>query len=131
MMRDWRLSVIAVVFSFLLLPVGLFAREAVATQVHFTIQLARGGTANIAATVLMREGPPSGETVLFVPGFAQTAATFDALGRALFRQDFGNKVFRVILIDHPGHGNSGYPIGGVPFGGLAIEDYAAALIHSL
>jgi pimeloyl-ACP methyl ester carboxylesterase len=116
---------------FLLIPNAVFADEPALSQLHFTVDLGSAGTANLSASVLTREGPPqSGDTVLVVPGFAQTAASFEALGRALFRDEFGHKVSRVVVLDLPGHGASGYA-SVTPFGFLMTTDYVTAVLKSI
>jgi pimeloyl-ACP methyl ester carboxylesterase len=97
---------------------------------RFTVNLGASGTAEISAAVLTRQGPPAGETVLVVPGFAQTAASFDALARGLFDPGFGNKVQRVIVLDMPSHGRSGNP-SVTPLGFLMTADYVNVLLESL
>lgn len=118
-------------FAFVLFVPALLAASPVSSQVSFTANLGAAGTSNIVMSVLTREGPPSGETVLIVPGFAQTAATFDALSAALFSDDMGDKISRVIVIDLPGHGLSGYPTQPFAFGSLLIEHDSSVVLQSL
>jgi pimeloyl-ACP methyl ester carboxylesterase len=100
-------------------------------EYHLTADLGAAGSAELTARVLVREGPPDrGATILVVPGFAQTAATLQPLGESLFRDEFGHKVSRVILLDLPGHGASGLPTG-LPFGFLSVDDYVTAVVETL
>ena len=91
-----------------------------------------GVTTDVAVTVFEPEGPPcEGRTVLAVPGFAHTAATFEPLAEAMFdASPSGQYACRVLAVDLPGHGESALPEG-LTFGDLTLQDYAATLVSVL
>ncbi|HKX27543.1 MAG TPA: alpha/beta hydrolase [Blastocatellia bacterium] len=74
--------------------------------------------------------PRNGLQVLVLNGTGQTANTFKPLAQAIFADQFGGIVSRMVLLNYPGHGNSGYPVG-VKFGDLTIGDYVTSLLASI
>ena len=75
--------------------------------------------------------PCVGRTILAVPGFAHTAATFGPLAAAMFGGGpAGQAACRVVAVDFPGHGATPAPTG-MAFGYLMLPDYVTALLASL
>jgi pimeloyl-ACP methyl ester carboxylesterase len=124
-----------------LLAVGLFASPAFAQGppvrddyeiVIEDVELRPGVTSDIALQVFVNQDHPcNGRTVLAVPGFAHTAATFEPLADAMFAGGAPGQVpCRVVAIDLPGHGDSPVP-SGLPFGFLTLDDYVTAVLGAL
>ncbi len=79
-------------------------------------------------------GARTGATVLAVHGLSETAATFEPLASAILNDRWlRRRVRRVIAIDMPGHGESGFPdsASGLSFGDLTIEDNVGVLIDAI
>jgi pimeloyl-ACP methyl ester carboxylesterase len=104
------------------------AAQTTTTIVNFTVNVRPGVTVNMGATVISKTGSSNGDSILVLNGTAQTAKTFIPLAQSLIASNAN--VFRMILLDHPGHGNSGFPIG-VKFGELNMDDYVTAFLESL
>ncbi|MBO0800158.1 MAG: alpha/beta hydrolase, partial [Blastocatellia bacterium] len=107
------------------------ASEPHSYDINFQIQLRSGVSTQMGATVMENSGNSKfGLQVLFLNGIGQTANTFKPLAQAIFSDNFGLLVSKIILLDYPGHGNSGYP-DGIQFGSLSIDDYVTSLLASL
>jgi pimeloyl-ACP methyl ester carboxylesterase len=118
---------------FLIALFGLFSTAAAQNSytVNFQVQLRDNVSVEMGAIVLTNpDSPPNGSTILTLNGTGQTASTFRPLGETLFSDRTGSKVSRMILLNYPGHGNSGLPTG-ILFGELSINDYVTSLIESL
>lgn len=113
---------------------GMFqtaAAQANKFTINFTVQLRENVSVEMGAIVLDNPStPPNGVTILTLNGTGQTASTFEPLAQALFTDTTDSKVARMILLNYPGHGNSGLPTG-TQFGLLGINDYVSALLASL
>jgi pimeloyl-ACP methyl ester carboxylesterase len=100
-------------------------------NVNFQIQLRNNVSVMMGATVVVNpRNPNHGLQVLFLNGTGQTANTFKPLAQAIFSDNFGSSVSKAVLLNYPGHGNSGYP-NGAQFGSLSIDDYVTSLLASL
>jgi pimeloyl-ACP methyl ester carboxylesterase len=100
-------------------------------DVNFQIRLRNDVSVQMGATVVVNPRNPNlGLQVLFLNGTGQTANTFKPLAQAIFSDNFGLLVSKAILLNYPGHGNSGYP-NGILFGSLSVNDYVASLLASL
>lgn len=134
-------AVVGYVFSVLWLVLGAVgvaaAQEAVESTVSFTVPLREHVAVEMGATVLVNpRSPVRGLKVLVVHGLAETANTFRPLAEDLVdparRSPRGAPISRVVLLDLPGRGNSGLPVGGgVRFGDLTLDDYVTSLLGSL
>ncbi|MEW6732203.1 MAG: alpha/beta fold hydrolase, partial [Acidobacteriota bacterium] len=126
------------IFFAILLVAGLGGWQATAAQtndvVKFTIQLRDNVTVEMGAIVLKNsKKAKKGATILVLNGTGQTANTFRPLAASLFSKKTSSKVAQVILLDYPGHGNSGLPMPSttLKFGDLTVADYVSALLRSL
>jgi pimeloyl-ACP methyl ester carboxylesterase len=100
-------------------------------DVNFQIRLRNDVSVQMGATIMVNPRNPNfGLQVLFLNGTGQTANTFKPLAQAIFSDNFGLLVSKAILLNYPGHGNSGYPYG-IQFGSLSIDDYVTSLLASL
>src|SRR5262249_5145584 len=109
----------------------VFASEPPSYDINFQIQLRTNVSVQMGATVVVNPRNPNfGLQVLFLNGTGQTANTFKPLAQAIFSDNFGLLVSRAVLLNYPGHGNSGYP-SGIQFGSLSINDYVTSLLASL
>jgi pimeloyl-ACP methyl ester carboxylesterase len=100
-------------------------------DVNFQIRLRNDVSVQMGATIVVNPRNPNfGLQVLFLNGTGQTANTFKPLAQAIFSDNFGLLVSKAILLNYPGHGNSGYP-NGIQFGSLSIDDYVTSLLASL
>lgn len=122
----------------LLAGVGVAAaQETVESTVSFTVPLREHVVVDMGATVLVNpRSPGRGLKVLVVHGLADTANTFRPLAEDLVdparRSPRGAPISRVVLLDLPGRGHSGLPVGGgVRFGDLTLDDYVTSLLGSL
>lgn len=99
----------------------------------FKAKLGHGVHVNIQVDVLTNPDPGChGKTVLCVHGLGHTGNSFRPFANALFAGT--NNIERVILLNLPGRGGSGYPFGrhDVPlFGELGVDDYATILNDTL
>src|SRR5688572_14981990 len=90
--------------------------------VKFTITLRSNVTVRMGAIVLRNpDAPSNGVTILVLNGTAQTSNTFRPLAGSILTGKLDNKVSTVVLLDHPGHGNSEFPVGDL-FGNLTVAD---------
>ena len=96
------------------------------------VTLRPGVTSDLHLQVFVNEDHPcNGRTILAVPGFAHTAATFEPLADALFANTSpGQSPCRVVALDLPGHGESPVP-SGLLFGFLMLDDYVTAVLGAL
>ena len=96
------------------------------------VTLRAGVTTDMHLQVFVNEARPcNGRTVLAVPGFAHTAATFAPLAEAMFSSGSpGQYPCRVVALDFPAHGSSPAPAA-LPFGFLLLDDYVSVLLASL
>lgn len=104
-------------------------------DIDFSVVLRETGRATIHATVYENPRALAGSNVLAVHGLSETGTTFAPLARAMFskRMVVGG-IKRMIAIDLPGHGSSGYPANlpnGVKFGDLTIEDNVSVVIQAI
>jgi pimeloyl-ACP methyl ester carboxylesterase len=107
------------------------ASEPPAYDINFQIQLRNNVSVQMGATVVVNpRNPRFGLQVLFLNGTGQTANTFKPLTQAIFSDNLGFLVSKAVLLNYPGHGNSGYP-NGIQFGSLTINDYVTSLLASL
>jgi pimeloyl-ACP methyl ester carboxylesterase len=107
------------------------ASEPTAYDINFQIQLRNTVSVQMGATVVVNpRNPRFGLQVLFLNGTGQTANTFKPLTQAIFSDKLGFLVSKAVLLNYPGHGNSGYP-NGIQFGSLTINDYVTSLLASL
>jgi len=107
------------------------ATELSTFDINFQVQLRTNVSVQMGATVAVNpRNPSSGLQVLFLNGTGQTANTFKPLTQAIFSDNFGFVVSKAILLNYPGHGNSGFPTG-IQFGSLSINDYVTSLLASL
>lgn len=94
----------------------------------------RGSQVQVAATVVSSSsGGTRGETMLILNGTAQNSNTFLPLAQSVVSGS-GTRVSRVVLLDYPGHGASGFPTpgrGGLLYGSLTVDDYTTILIGAL
>jgi pimeloyl-ACP methyl ester carboxylesterase len=101
----------------------------------FEVTLRATGSASIHATVYRNTRCLFGETILAVPGFAETANMFEPLAAALFAdRAFRHRVARVVAIDLVGRGQSGFPVdlpGGARFGDLTIDDNVDVVLQAI
>lgn len=107
------------------------ASEPPSYDINFQVQLRDNVSVQMGATVVVNpRNPTHGLQALFLNGTGQTANTFKPLTQAIFSDNFGLLVSKVVLLNYPGHGNSGYP-NGTQFGNLSINDYVTSLLASL
>jgi pimeloyl-ACP methyl ester carboxylesterase len=107
------------------------ASEPPSYDINFQIQLRNNVSVQMGATVVVNPRNPNyGLQALFLNGTGQTANTFKPLAQAIFSDNFGLLVSKAVLLNYPGHGNSGYPTG-IQFGSLSINDYVTSLLASL
>lgn len=133
------LSIVPVALALLLLThISAFAQAGPPSRVDTdvtiqAVQIRPGVTVDIHLKVFVNEAQPClGRTILAVPGFAHTAATFGPLAEAVFASTpHGHYACRIVAIDFPGHGASGLPSLGLPFGFLSLADYVTVLLASL
>lgn len=105
------------------------------SELKFEVPLRGTGKAQIHARVFTNPRFGAYETVLAVPGLAETGATYEPLANAIFADaNLKRRVKRVIAIDLVGRGKSGFPEGlpdGANFGALTIEDNVSTVIESI
>ena len=101
----------------------------------FEVTLRETGSALIHATVYRNTRSVFGETILAVPGLAETAGMFEPLAAAIFRDPtFRHRVARLVAIDLPGRGQSDFPVDlpdAARFGDLRIEDNVAVVLQAV
>jgi pimeloyl-ACP methyl ester carboxylesterase len=97
----------------------------------FSVNLRPNVRVQMGATVISKSGSQKhGRSILVLNATAHTSESFVALAQSVIASDAN--VSKMILLDHPGHGNSGFPVGGsVKFGDLTMDDYVTALLGSL
>ncbi len=124
------------VLLFVLLSLTNVVAQTTSTQttssvVKFRIYLRSNVSVEMGATVISKPGFPAyrSSSVLVLNGTGQTGKTFNALAQSVLASDAN--VSKMVLLDYPGHGNSGFPVGNVKFGDLTMDDYVTALLASL
>jgi pimeloyl-ACP methyl ester carboxylesterase len=73
-----------------------------------------------------------GNSILVLNGTSQTSQNFKTLAESVFADQLN--VSRMVLLDYPGHGLSGFPVGvgeNTKFGDLTMDDYVTVLLESL
>jgi pimeloyl-ACP methyl ester carboxylesterase len=107
------------------------AAEPLSANISFQIQLRDNVSVQMGGIVMTNShNPHFGLRVLVLNGTGQTANTFKPLAQAIFADPFGIAVSKIVLLNYPGHGNSGYPTG-IQFGSLTMDDYVTSLIASI
>lgn len=112
-------------------------RASAQSDVYFTAAVRGSGTVNIHGVVYTNDSNRghSRQTVLAVPGFAETGATFGPLAKAMFNEPrIGTDVKYVIGLDMIGMGGSSLPANlpsGLSFGDLMIEDQASIVSQAI
>jgi pimeloyl-ACP methyl ester carboxylesterase len=124
-----------------LLPAALLLSfsASVSAQTHsdvsFDVAVRGTGSAHIHADVYENPVPGHGQlTILAVHGFTERGNMFAPLASAIFADNnLSNRVARLIAIDLPGHGLSGFPTLPSPllFGNLVIQDNASIVIQAI
>ncbi|HEX4336617.1 MAG TPA: alpha/beta fold hydrolase [Polyangiaceae bacterium] len=113
--------------------VGVAASTLTRNDVTFDVKVRGTGTVSIHASVFVNDKASGLIDVLAVHGLAETGYTFAPLAQAIFADRVaGRRVRRIVAIDLPGHGDSGFPTGlptGVHFGDLKIEDNVDVLLQ--
>lgn len=116
--------------------VGEVVQSLTESDLYFDVPIRGTGSVSIHANVY--ENPHAGyfaRTVIAVHGFTETANVWAPLADAIFEEaPRGKRVKRIISIDLPGHGESGFPENtpdGSNFGALVIEDYIGVVIASI
>jgi pimeloyl-ACP methyl ester carboxylesterase len=104
-------------------------------RINFLVAVRNGVSVDMGALVVANPNLKRGSNILILNGTGQTANTFVPLANAILGdQRLGRQVARVVLLNYPGHGNSGLPVTlsgpTVRFGDLTIDDYVTALINS-
>ena len=101
------------------------------------IQLREGVFVNLSAHVYVNEAAVAAgactaeKTALAVYGFAHTAKTWGPMAEAMFAEP-SSSVCRVVALDLPGHGASGFTDPAVlPFPFLLLDDYATSVLGAL
>src|SRR5262245_11780496 len=108
-----------------------FANDPLSYNIDFQIQLRSNVSVKMGAVVVINpRNPNNGLQVLTLNGTGQTANTFVPLAQAVFSDNFGGLVSKMVLLNYPGHGNSGYPVG-IQFGDLNMADYVTSLLASI
>ena len=107
----------------------------VSGDLRLNVALRGTGRAVVRARVYTNPRDRGGTTVLAVPGFSETGFTFGPLSKAIFADTtLARIVKRVVAIDLPGHGDSGFPTGlpnGVRFGDLTIDDNVDGIVQAI
>lgn len=115
---------------FTLLALTNALAQTTSSVVKFNVQLRNNVSVQMGATVITKTGSNRGRhSILVLNGTGQTSRTFIPLAQSLIASDAN--VSKMILLDHPGHGNSGFPVGVAKFGDLTMDDYVTALLGSL
>jgi pimeloyl-ACP methyl ester carboxylesterase len=130
--RSWQLCLLATLVS-VLQTSAAFANPP-ATDIDFDVSMRGTGSATIHAAIYTNPANCGVTTILAVHGLTETASTFQPLADAIFADSLlGRSVKRVISIDLPGHGETGFPTlpSGVRFGDLTIEDNVSVVIQSI
>jgi pimeloyl-ACP methyl ester carboxylesterase len=130
--RLWQLCLFALLVSGLRTSAA-FANPP-ATDIDFNVSMRGTGSATIHAAIYTNPANRGVTTILAVHGITETASTFKPLATAIFADStLGRVVKRVISIDLPGHGETGFPTlpSGVHFGDLTIEDNVSVVIQSV
>lgn len=103
-------------------------------HVSFDVSVRESGAAALSATVY-RNSRRGYLSVLALHGLAETAASFEPLASAIFRdRSLGRRVAQVTALDLIGHGRSGFPESlpaGVTFGQLTIDDNVSVVLQVL
>ncbi len=118
----------------LLLVLGASSAFAAANEdLYFDVAIRTTGTAKIHAGVYKNPHPYHGVlTVLAVHGLTEVGSMYEPLINAIYADPVMKYVVkRVITIDMPGHGLSGYPTlpDGIKFGDLLINDNIGVLLQ--
>lgn len=101
-------------------------------DLRIPVTLRPGVEAELAVTVREPPGRPrcaAGPVAVAVHGLAHTAATFTPLIDELLRAGAAPRC-GIAVLDLPGHGRSGLPVGAA-FGQLLLDDYVTALLAAL
>jgi pimeloyl-ACP methyl ester carboxylesterase len=105
------------------------------SDVTFDASLRGTGKASIQARVYANPGRHGVANVLAVHGSTTTGFTYEPLARAIFADRFlGHIVRRVIAINLPGHGDSGFPTNlpnGLRFGDLNLNDNVDVVMQAV
>jgi len=126
-----------IVFQFFLsmILLGLISLTSVMAQttssvVKFKVKVRNNTTIEMGATVIYNPtSQRKTNTILVLNGTSQTSTNFKDLAESVLASDAN--VSRMILLDYPGHGNSGFPVGDTKFGDLNMDDYVNTLLGSL
>lgn len=126
-----------IVFQFFLsmILLGLLSLTSVMAQttssvIKFNVKVRDNTTIEMGATVIYNPtSQRKRNTVLVLNGTSQTSANFKDLAESVLASDAS--VSRMILLDYPGHGNSGFPVGEAKFGDLNMDDYVNTLLGAL
>lgn len=107
------------------------AQVSASKTIDVPVTLRGTGKAVLKATVYTNPAATGTGTILSVPGFTATGASYGALTAASFSDSVtGPQVKTIVTLDLPGHGGSTKPTG-IKYGELTIEDNAAALVQAL
>jgi len=105
------------------------------SSIDFDVALRTTGSVNIHATVYTNTEIPWGDTILAVHGLIETGAMYAPLAQTLFAdRALRRRIKRVVAIDLPGHGDSGFPENlpdAAKFGDLKIEDNVDVVLQSI
>ncbi len=120
--------------SALLLIAGAFSAFAAADEdLYFDVTVRGTGSAKIHAGVYKNPHPYHGVlTVLAIHGLTEVGSMYEPLAQAIFADPVMKHVVkRIIAIDMPGHGLSGFPTLPSPlkFGDLLINDNIGVLLQ--
>jgi pimeloyl-ACP methyl ester carboxylesterase len=117
---------------------GVGQVESALTKSDLTFEVALRGTGSVSIHANVYTNAHAGvgaPTVVAVHGFTETANVWEPLANAIFETaPRGNRVKRIVAIDLPGHGQSGFPQNlpaGTNFGSLLIEDYISVVAQSI
>jgi pimeloyl-ACP methyl ester carboxylesterase len=106
-----------------------------ASSISFDVKLRESATVSIHAAIYRNPWRVfGGETGLAVHGLTETGFTYEPLAAALFARPAYRSIGRIVAIDMPGHGESGFPQGlpeGVKFGDLSIDDNVSVVLQSI
>jgi len=125
----------SILFSMLLIiSSGLataFAADPPQYNIDFPVQIRAGVSIKMGAVVLLNPTRSTGLTVLVTNGTGQTANTFVPFAQRLLTDaKLGKKIARFVLLNSPGHGNSGFPVG-IKYGDFSFADYNTAIEESI
>jgi pimeloyl-ACP methyl ester carboxylesterase len=104
--------------------------QTTSSVIKFNVKLKNNTTVEMGATVIYNPASQrKRNTILVLNGTSQTSNNFKDLAESVLASD--GDVSRMILLDYPGHGNSGFPVGGTKFGDLTMDDYVNTLLGAL